>query len=315
MGRGGVLLALLLPLLGPGAPWELSASWHCGLLASCECDFRPDLPGLECDLALNLVGQHLARQLVVKGVREFVQNQAPVKPLVMSFHGWTGTGKTYVSSLLIRYLFQAGPLSPYVHQFSPVVHFPHAEHIEQYKKDLRSWINGNLTRCGRSLFLFDDMDKMHPGLIDVIAPFLGPSWVVYGTNYRKAIFIFISHAGGEQINRMTLDLWRIRKDREEIVLQDLEASILEAVFENPQNGFWKSGIIEQHLVDLLVPFLPLRKHHVKQCAANEIASQGLQASPDVIQAIAESITYFPEGDKVFSSTGCKTVTSRIPFFL
>lgn len=35
------------------------------------------------------------------------------------------------------------------------------------------------------------MDKLPPGLMEVIRPFLGPSWVVYGTNYRKAIFIFI----------------------------------------------------------------------------------------------------------------------------
>lgn len=91
------------------------------------------IPGLECDLALNLVGQHLVRQLVVKGVREFLQNHDPVKPLVMSFHGWTGTGKTFVSSMLVRYLFRDGLRSPYVHQFSPIVHFPHAEQIKQYK--------------------------------------------------------------------------------------------------------------------------------------------------------------------------------------
>ncbi|XP_053138048.1 prosalusin isoform X2 [Hemicordylus capensis] len=233
----------------------------------------------------------------------------------MSFHGWTGTGKTYVSSLLVRYLFRDGLRSPFVHRFSPIVHFPHVEHIDQYKIDLKNWIQGNLTRCGRSVFLFDEMDKMHPGLIDVIIPFLGQSWVVFGTNYRKAIFIFISNAGGEQINRMTLELWWARKDREEISFKDLEASVLEAVFQNPQNGFWKSGIIEQRLIDVLVPFLPLKQHHVKQCVANEIASQGLQLQPDVIQAVAESIPYFPEEEKVFSSTGCKTVSSRVQFFL
>lgn len=59
------------------------------------------------------------------------------------------------------------------------------------QESLKRWIQGNLTNCGRSAFLFDEMDKMHPGLIDVIIPFLGPSWVVYGTNYRKAIFIFV----------------------------------------------------------------------------------------------------------------------------
>lgn len=35
------------------------------------------------------------------------------------------------------------------------------------------------------------MDKLTPGLMEVLQPFLGSSWVVYGTNYRKAIFIFI----------------------------------------------------------------------------------------------------------------------------
>ncbi|KAJ6654588.1 hypothetical protein lerEdw1_006741 [Lerista edwardsae] len=318
MARGGTLSAgLLMPLLGwvgLGTAWG-PGSWHCSFSASCECDFRPDLPGLECDLALNLVGQPLARQLVAKGVTEFVLSQEPVKPLVMSFHGWTGTGKTYVSHMLIRHLFRDGLRSAHVHQFSPLVHFPHVEHLAQYKSNLRNWIQGNLTRCGRSVFLFDEMDKMHPGLIDVILPFLGPSWVVFGTNYRKAIFIFVSNAGGEQINQMTLDLWRARKDREEISFKDLEASVLEAVFENPQNGFWKSGIIEQQVIDVLVPFLPLKQHHVKQCVANEMASQGLQPQAEVIQAVAESIPYFPEDDKLFSSTGCKTVASRVPFFL
>lgn len=84
-------------------------------------------------MATNLVGQPLVRQQVMKGVREFLENRNPVKPLVMSFHGSTGTGKTYVSSMLVRYLFQGGLQSPYVHQFSPIVHFPHAEQIEQYK--------------------------------------------------------------------------------------------------------------------------------------------------------------------------------------
>ncbi|OWK59787.1 prosalusin isoform X1 [Lonchura striata] len=308
-----VLLVLLAAAARPAAAWDLWAL-RCGFSADCECGFGPDLRGLEFDLATNVVGQPLVRQQVMKGVREFLENPNPVKPLVMSFHGSTGTGKTYVSSMLIRYLFQRGLQSPYVHHFSPIVHFPHAEQIEQYKESLKRWIQGNLTNCGRSAFLFDEMDKMHPGLIDVIIPFLGPSWVVYGTNYRKAIFIFISNAGGEQINNVTLALWRARKDREEISLQDLEPAISKAVFENPESGFWKSGIINEQLIDFVVPFLPLKHHHVKQCVVNELVQQGLEVRPSVIQEVADSIPYFPEEEKLFSSTGCKTVASRISFF-
>ncbi|XP_063265904.1 prosalusin [Prinia subflava] len=308
-----VLLVLLAAAARPAGAWDLWAL-RCGFSADCECGFGPDLRGLEFDLATNLVGQPLVRQQVMKGLREFLKNPNPVKPLVMSFHGSTGTGKTYVSSMLIRYLFQRGLQSPYVHHFSPIVHFPHAELLEQYKESLKRWIQGNLTNCGRSAFLFDEMDKMHPGLIDVIIPFLGPSWVVYGTNYRKAIFIFISNAGGEQINNVTLALWRARKDREEISLQDLEPAISKAVFENPQSGFWKSGIINEHLIDFVVPFLPLKHYHVKQCVISELVQQGLEVHPGVVQEVADSIPYFPEEEKLFSSTGCKTVASRISFF-
>ncbi|XP_042130793.1 prosalusin isoform X3 [Peromyscus maniculatus bairdii] len=228
----GSIFGLLALVLATATAWDV-ASLRCSFGSFCECDFWPDLPGLECDLAQHLAGQHLAKALVVKSLKAFVQDPAPSKPLVLSLHGWTGTGKSYVSSLLAQYLFRGGLRSPHVHHFSPIIHFPHPSHIEQYKKDLKSWVQGNLTACGRSLFLFDEMDKLPPGLMEVLQPFLGPSWVVYGTNYRKAMFIFISNTGGEQINQVALEAWRSRRDREEISLQELEPAVSRAVLDNP----------------------------------------------------------------------------------
>ncbi|KAL0606417.1 Torsin-2A [Plecturocebus cupreus] len=367
----GSLLGLLGLVSAAAAAWDL-ASLRCSLGAFCECDFRPDLPGLECDLAQHLAGQHLARALVVKALKAFVRDPAPTKPLVLSLHGWTGTGKSYVSSLLAHYLFQGGLRSPRVHHFSPVIHFPHPSLIERYKKDLKSWVQGNLTVCGRSLFLFDEMDKMPPGLMEVLRPFLGSSWVVYGTNYRKAIFIFISNTGGEQINQVALEAWRSHRDREEILLQELEPVITHAVLDNPlrfgtpstvtlvsliapesytqkaaegtkassflplgggagvsplvkhkapsppalpADGFSRSGIMEERLLDAVVPFLPLQRHHVRHCVLNELAQLGLEPRDEVVQAVLDSTTFFPEDEQLFSSNGCKTVASRIAFFL
>lgn len=101
--------------------------------------------GLECDLAQHLAGQHLARALVVKALKAFVQDPAPTKPLVLSLHGWTGTGKSYVSSLLAHYLFRGGLRSPHVHHFSPVIHFPHPSHMERYKV---GWWRPRPLSCG-----------------------------------------------------------------------------------------------------------------------------------------------------------------------
>lgn len=71
------------------------------------------------------------------------------------------------------------------------------------QEELKSWVKGNLTECARSVFIFDEMEKMPPGLVDVLEPFLGPSHVVFRTNYRKAIYIFI---GYELIQRHRMSL-------------------------------------------------------------------------------------------------------------
>lgn len=41
------------------------------------------------------------------------------------------------------------------------------------------------------MFIFDEMDKMHPGLIDSIKPYLDYYEKLDGISYRKAIFIFL----------------------------------------------------------------------------------------------------------------------------
>ena len=83
----------------------------------------------------------------------------------------------------------------------------------------------------------------------------------------------------------------------------------------PADGFWRSGIMEEHLLDVLVPFLPLQRHHVRHCVLNELTQLGLEPRDEVVQAVLDSTTFFPEDEQLFSSNGCKTVASRITFFL
>jgi pantothenate kinase-related protein Tda10 len=46
------------------------------------------------------------------------------KPLVMSFHGWTGSGKNYVTKFISESLFEKGLSSKFVHLFVSTLHFP-----------------------------------------------------------------------------------------------------------------------------------------------------------------------------------------------
>lgn len=53
-----------------------------------------------------------------------------------------------------------------------------------------------MSACANSVFIFDEMDKLHPGLIDAIKPFLDYYEQIDGVSYRKAIFIFLRSVGG-----------------------------------------------------------------------------------------------------------------------
>ena len=60
-----------------------------------------------------------------------------------------------------------------------------------FQRQLRSWISGNLTQCERSLFIFDEADKLPLQLLDAIVPFVDFYDNVNGIDARKSIFIFL----------------------------------------------------------------------------------------------------------------------------
>ncbi|WAQ97951.1 TOR1B-like protein [Mya arenaria] len=42
-----------------------------------------------------------------------------------------------------------------------------------------------------SLFIFDEMDEMPSGIMDVVKPFLDYNQPVEGTDYRRSVFLFL----------------------------------------------------------------------------------------------------------------------------
>ncbi|XP_017354583.1 torsin-1B, partial [Cebus imitator] len=151
---------------------------------------------LKLDLEQKLFGQHLATEVILKALTGFRNNKNPKKPLTLSLHGWAGTGKNFVSQIVAENLHPKGLKSNFVHLFVSTLHFPHEQKIKLYQVQLQKWIRGNVSACANSLFIFDEMDKLHPGIIDAIKPFLDYYEQVDGVSYRKAIFIFLRSAGG-----------------------------------------------------------------------------------------------------------------------
>lgn len=60
-------------------------------------------------------------------------NHKPRKALTLSFHGWAGGGKNYVSNFIAESLFRSGTKSKFVHYFVGRIHFPQEDRVPEYK--------------------------------------------------------------------------------------------------------------------------------------------------------------------------------------
>ncbi|XP_044190604.1 torsin-1A-like isoform X1 [Thunnus albacares] len=267
---------------------------------------------LQADLESKVIGQHVASPIILKAVNGFMSIDNPKKSLVLFLHGPTGTGKTFVSKLIAENIYKEGMNSRFVHVFISTLHFPHSSQTNTYKSQLKQWIKGNITDCAQSMFIFDEVDKMHPDLIDSIKPYLDYYNKVDEVSYGKAIFIFLSNDGAESITQTALDFWNAGRDRKEIELKDLETSLSVSAF-NIKSGLWRSSFTE-NLVDFFIPFLPLEYQHVVQCARAQMKARGLEPDQDVADEVAGDLDYFPKFERVFSVRGCKTVESRLHFY-
>lgn len=261
-------------------------------------------------LSEQLVGQHIARDLVVRALRGHAKSPSPSKPLVLSLHGWTGSGKNFVSQFIADSFYTLGLASKFVHLFIATLHFPNKGDVSQYKDQLRTWITGNGSACHHNIFIFDEVDKMPPGVLDGIKPFLDHYEAIDGVDYRRNIFIFLSNTGGKEITETALATWRAGKDREAISFTDLEPLIAAGAF-NEEGGLQYSRVIEKNLVDVFVPFLPLERKHVKVCVANELRKRGLAEDLQVVERVTDQLSYWPKDLQLYSSSGCKRVAQKI----
>ncbi|XP_040576430.1 torsin-1B isoform X2 [Lepeophtheirus salmonis] len=184
-------------------------------------------------------GQHVVNAIVPNILKKHLLKENPKKALVLSFHGYSGTGKNYVNKFIAKAIFpDAGLKNPHFHMIISSIHFPIPSQNYEYKAKLQQWIKGNITICSRSVFVFDEIDKMPPHVIDGIKPFLDFHEDVDSIDCRKAIFIFISNTGGKKINEEVYKYLSEGKKREDITYGDLESLVSRGAF-NEEGGLKK----------------------------------------------------------------------------
>lgn len=83
----------------------------------------------------------------------------------------------------------------------------------------------------------------------------------------------------------------------------------------PAGGLWHTSLIDKNLVDFFVPFLPLEYRHVVQCVMSGMADRGHQPDQDVADQVARDLVYFPKSERVFAVKGCKTIESKLDYYI
>ncbi|XP_057175728.1 torsin-1A-like [Triplophysa rosa] len=267
------------------------------------------------DLRKSLYGQHIALETIVKSVTWFMKDPNPPKPLVLSLHGPTGVGKSYVTEIIARNIYQMGERSKHVHTFIATNHFSYY-YLEQDEAQLiKQWIHGNVSSFPRSMFIFDRMDMISSHLINTIKPFLDYIPHIDGVSFRNAIFIFLSNAGGSAITNLTVDFWRKGKNREELQKsKEMETQIYQDIFNNKDSGFWHSCLIDRHLVDHFVPFLPLERKHVRQCVLAEMVILNMTSNHYLIDKVLMEMPFFPQHEEIFSVRGCHALKHNLMLY-
>lgn len=269
---------------------------------------------LQHELKKHVHGQHLVQEAVVKAIAGHYSDPTPKKALVMSFHGDTGTGKNFVSDIISSSLYDLGDKSQYVHKFIATHHFPHASKVDIYKLDIVDKIREVVRKCERSLFIFDEVHKMHPGIIDAIKPFIDFHEGVNDLDFRRSTFIFLSNTGSREILRFMMDWWKTGNVREDIRMNDLQPLVQNGAF-NEQGGLHFAEVIQSSLVDLYVPFLPMERSHIIECIREDLILRREPRDPEVIERVANEMIYFPSSNPLFASKGCKNVHQKVGFHL
>uniref|UniRef100_A0A2C9JJF6 Torsin-1A C-terminal domain-containing protein n=1 Tax=Biomphalaria glabrata TaxID=6526 RepID=A0A2C9JJF6_BIOGL len=267
---------------------------------------------LEMDLDSNVFGQHIAVNIIPSKLETYLQKfhlianpQLECKPLVLSFHGWTGVGKNYVSKIISVTLYHSN-----WNYFIIPYHFPHEAFQSLYRTQIKTWIVNNVTECNINVVVIDEMDKAYPEIVEGIAD----SIIALTKPCHKSvptIFLLLSNSFAVDINREFLSFMRAshQNSREQFAFQDVHSISEENV------DSWFTYLSHKNLIDAFVPFLPLEKKHVIQCIKRELVSKRFSTDSRSIDNILKELSFSVFGELELSNTGCKRVADKVDLIM
>jgi hypothetical protein len=274
---------------------DLSSRWR----GNDVCEYRNNAAQFSKEtLATRLEAQELAVSSIVSSLQswEFDRTAADRvphagtrnrgKPLVLAFTGPTGVGKTETSNLIAESLLvgrkrvansvretPVGFLKFNGGDFNDFVTKP----IAEYHKVIKQRLFQHFQACnGVGVVLFDEVQKVIPGTLDVLKSILNgrpqldlldPRTQQSKTVYcDHAVFLFVSDIGAEAMTELVVKY----NGREHVPEHVLNREVRKAM-----NAQWKRLNFEG-LIDMVVPFLPFEPVHIRKIMrlkAGEMSSE------------------------------------------
>ncbi|KAG8464764.1 hypothetical protein KFE25_010132 [Diacronema lutheri] len=257
-------------------------SFSSGLCAEDGCPWRADWAAAAEDaLGARVRHQPAALHLVLDALRLHYgeggasQRAARAKPLVFSFHGPTGVGKSLLHEVLARALYEradargraAGAL------VIGAVGYRNAALALEYEEELRARINQHVRRCARPLIVVEELQLMPPSALRVLVPMLSRPTDSSAPDYSNATFVLTSNLGGEAVIARAY----AAPSREQLDLDALQDELLATV------DIAAGSTALSAAVDVIVPFLPFGRAELGAEARAMLA----QLRADVAPAFAQ----------------------------
>ncbi|XP_029469108.1 torsin-4A [Rhinatrema bivittatum] len=260
-----------------------------------------DLDGLEKTLQREVFGQKIAIENIMNLLKDYLATHIHNKPLVMSVHGPSGVGKSYVGRLLARH-FRAIMDGEFVLQYFVMHHCPADENVFSCQLNLSSKISAMVSQAELDeripVFIIDEVEMMPPALLDTLSGFFQTNQT---NEYLNAIYVLISNIGGSEITKYVLHNASNDILHSHIMSGDLVSAIRTSLQQNHPLFNYAD----------IIPFILLERSHIVHCFLDELMREGFYPDNNHIETLAGQINYYTIQGRQYSTTGCKLVGAKV----
>ncbi|XP_051893246.1 torsin-4A isoform X2 [Pristis pectinata] len=260
-----------------------------------------DLTGLEKTLKREVFGQAVAIDSLMDLLKDYLATHIHNKPLVLSFNGPIGVGKSLVGRLLAKH-FRSVLSDDLVYQYFVLHHCPSHDNITSCQQELALGISEMVNRAEEEekipLLIFDEVEFMQPALLDFLHNYFQPNQT---NEFLNVVYILISNYGQGEITKFVLHNASSGVTRQPAKSEELLFIVQSSLVHI--HPLWKHADI--------VPFTLLERDHIVECFLEKMMTEGLYPDTAHLDKLSRELNYYSVGEHQYAVQGCKHIDSKV----